>query len=185
MHAALSGPRGSPFDANTIDAIHVLLQLQPGKALLNQAHLVCRGWDPDLDGSIKRILAASPKINAYTQVFARYVPSNSAQFLTALDKPAECSLLLFERSVQTCARYLPGQTGTGAWALAEMIRGILHFLSRRQKLPTSTGSLGRVCGTVRSYLWQADQHGLFDFWSRTLVQIFTKKVPGTDRTSSG
>jgi hypothetical protein len=80
-----------------VDAIHALLQLQPGKALLNQAHPVCREWDdPDLGGGIKRIFAAGPKTKAYTQVFGRNMPPNSAQFLTALGKPTQRPILLYQ-----------------------------------------------------------------------------------------
>jgi hypothetical protein len=31
-----------------MDAIHALLQLQPGEPLLNQVHPVYREWDPEL-----------------------------------------------------------------------------------------------------------------------------------------
>jgi hypothetical protein len=47
MHAVFSAPRGSKtsFDPDKLDAIHALLQQQPGEALLNQAHPVGREWE--------------------------------------------------------------------------------------------------------------------------------------------
>ena len=88
MHAVFSCPRGNPtpVDADKIDAIHEMLQLQPRQAFLDQAHPVCKDWDPEPGGGIKRIFVAAPRRSAIPQVFGRNLPSNSAQFLTALGK---------------------------------------------------------------------------------------------------
>jgi hypothetical protein len=49
MHAVFSAPRGSKtsFDPDKLDAIHALLQQQPGEALLNlnKAHPVGKEWE--------------------------------------------------------------------------------------------------------------------------------------------
>jgi hypothetical protein len=54
----LEDPR--QFFTLTRSKLHMkLLQLKPGKALLNQAHPVCRDWDPELlGGGIRRMFAA-------------------------------------------------------------------------------------------------------------------------------
>ena len=97
MHAVFSTPRGSKtaFDSGKIDAVHSMLQLKQGEALLDQAHPVCKDWSPALDGGIRRIFAAGPSTAALEQVFERKMPPVSTQFLTALGKPAHLSLVLY------------------------------------------------------------------------------------------
>jgi len=95
MHAVFSCYRGqsTPVDDDKLDAIHEMLQLQPRQALLDQAHPVCKDWEPEPTGGIKRIFSAAPRKDKIPQVFGRNLPANSAQFLTALGKPAQCSAL--------------------------------------------------------------------------------------------
>jgi len=96
MHAVFSTPRGSKVDnSDKIDAVHEMLQLKQGKALLDQDHPVCTDWDRELDGGIRRIFAAGKKASQYTQVFGSKMPPASTQFLTALGKPAQRSLVLY------------------------------------------------------------------------------------------
>jgi hypothetical protein len=141
MHAVFSTPRGSktPFDPEKMGAIHALLQLQTGETLLNQNHPVCKDWEPDFGGGIKRIFAAGPKSKAYTQVFGRNMPPNSAQFLTAAGKPAKRSIL-YRMVSSLIFVILQAESRTGGWAPTEMICKILHSLFRRLTLRTSTGS---------------------------------------------
>ena len=95
LHALLSSPRRSTttFQFDKVDAVHEMLQLKRGEALLDQAHPVCRDWDPELGGGIKRLFAAT-KPAPFQQVFCRNMPPASTQFLAALGEPAQCSLLL-------------------------------------------------------------------------------------------
>ena len=95
LHALLSSPRGSTttFQFDKVEAVHEMLQLKRGEALLDQAHPVCRDWDPELGGGIKRLFAAT-KPAPFQQVFCRNMPPASTQFLAALGEPAQCSLLL-------------------------------------------------------------------------------------------
>ena len=96
MHGVFSTPRGSKVEnADKIDAVHEMLQLKQGEALLDQAHPVCTDWEVELDGGIRRIFAAGRKKMSYTQVFGRKMPPASDQFLTALGKPAQRSLVLY------------------------------------------------------------------------------------------
>jgi hypothetical protein len=96
VHAVFSTPRGSKVDnSDKIDAVHEMLQLKQGKALLDQDHPVCTDWDRELDGGIRRIFAAGKKASQYTQVFGSKMPPASTQFLTALGKPAQRSLVLY------------------------------------------------------------------------------------------
>jgi hypothetical protein len=96
MHAVFSIPRGSKtaLFPDKIEAAHEMLLLKPGEALLNHAH-PCRDWEPELNGGIRRIFAAGPAAKAYTHVFGGNMPPASAQFLTALGRPAKSSLLLY------------------------------------------------------------------------------------------
>jgi hypothetical protein len=99
MHAVFSTPRGSKVDNSVkIDAVHEMLQLKQGEALLNQAHPVCTDWEPELSGGIRRIFAAGKKTMQYAQVFGRKMPPASTQFLAALGKPAQRSLVLYQRA---------------------------------------------------------------------------------------
>ena len=60
MHAVFFTPRGSKtaLHPDKIEAAHEMLLLKPGEALLNHAHPVCRDWEPELNGGIRRIFAA-------------------------------------------------------------------------------------------------------------------------------
>ena len=98
MHAVFSSARGSKtaFNHDKIEAVHEMLQLKQGEALLNQGHPVCQDWPPEAGGGIRRIFAAGPKLKAYTPVFGRNMPQALAQFSTVLlGKPAQRSLLLY------------------------------------------------------------------------------------------
>ena len=88
LHDVFSMPRGasSTVDAEKLNAIHDMLNLQPGEALLDQGHPVCKDWEPEPGGLIKRIFVAGPKSKNYKQVFGRSMPPNSAQFHAALGK---------------------------------------------------------------------------------------------------
>ena len=96
MHAVFSTPRGCKSDQfEKIDAVHEMLQLKQGETLLDQVHPVCADWDPEPGGGIRRIFAAGPKRSHLTQVFGRKMPPASAQFLTALVKPAQRFLVFY------------------------------------------------------------------------------------------
>ena len=94
LHAVFSMPRGaaSTVDAEKLNAIHDMLNLRQGEALLDQRHPVCKDWDAEPGGLIKRIFVAGPKSFGYRQVFGRGMPPNSAQFHAALGN-AQCVLL--------------------------------------------------------------------------------------------
>jgi hypothetical protein len=122
MHAIFSTPRGAKtaFHPDKIEAAHEMLQLKRGEALLDQNHPVCLDWDPELGGGIRRIFAAGPTGNNYTQVFGRNMPPASAQFLTALGKselPSSLSDGQFKLTLVICQ----AESRTGGLALAEMI----------------------------------------------------------------
>ena len=87
LHAVFSTPRGvtaTPVQADKLDAIHEMLQLQIGQALLDTTHPVCKEYDAWPGGGIRRMFPASG--SSSTQVFTKHMDphSETAQFLSAL-----------------------------------------------------------------------------------------------------
>jgi hypothetical protein len=77
-----SGPKHVPHDK--LDAVHEMLQLRPGQALLDTTHPVCMEYTPDLSGGIRRVFP--PQGNSMCQVLSKHnePESETAKFLAAL-----------------------------------------------------------------------------------------------------
>jgi hypothetical protein len=88
LHEFFSVPRGSSGPKNVphdkLDAVHAMLQLRPGQALLDTTHPVCMEYTPDLSGGIRRVFP--PQGNSMCQVFSKHnePESETAKFLNAL-----------------------------------------------------------------------------------------------------
>jgi ubiquitin len=156
-----------------MDAIHALLQLQTGEALLNQTHPGCKDWEPDVGGGIKRIFAAGPKSKAYTQAFGRNMPENSAQFLNALGKPAQRSILLYLMVNSQNWRLNPD---------GDYLQKPPFFV-----LKADSPNVNRLFVALYNLMFSKLTNMAFVMPSRNcnLRQIFKKKVPGTDQDLIG
>ena len=88
LHDCFSTPRGSSASghvpADKLEAIHVMLGLQPGQALLDTSHPVCREYAPEPGGGIRRLFPL--KGASSVQVISKHTDasSESALFLAAL-----------------------------------------------------------------------------------------------------
>jgi len=89
LHECFSTHRtsASPEQAvrpDKLDAIHDMLGLQPGQALLDQNHPVCLEYPPEVGNAIKRVFP--PKGHGVAQVFTKHIDANSetSRFLAAL-----------------------------------------------------------------------------------------------------
>lgn len=86
LHACFSTPRGaaSGVSAHKLDAIHALLGLQHGQALLDQSHPVCLEYAPEVGGGIKRVfpLGGSAAVQVFTK--QKDPQSETSLFLLAL-----------------------------------------------------------------------------------------------------
>ena len=184
MHAVFSCYRGesTPVDGEKLDAIHEMLQLQPRGTLLDQEHPVCKDWEPEPNGGIKRIFCAAPKKNNIPQVFGRNLPSNSAQFLTAIGKPQPAQrshLLVLISQVLTYARYLPGRIEN--WRLGPGGDDLRSppFFKQQPDSPHFNQLFAALYDLIFSKLTNMGR--LIPSRERTLLQIFKEKVPGTDQ----
>jgi len=99
LHDIFSVPRGGSGPASVmhdkLDAVHAMLGLQHGQALLDTAHPVCREYPPDAGGGIKRMFP--PTGSSMTQVFSKHnePETETAKFLAALGELRISLLLLY------------------------------------------------------------------------------------------
>ena len=99
LHDFFSTPRGglgpSAVMHDKLDAVHEMLGLQRGQALLDTAHPLCREYPPDAGGGIRRMFP--PKGSSMTQVFSKHnePESETAKFLAALGELRILLLLLY------------------------------------------------------------------------------------------
>ena len=90
LHDCFSTPRGSSASghvpADKLEAIHVMLGLQPGQALLDTSHPVCLEYAPEPGGGIRRLFPV--KGASSVQVITKHsdLNSESALFLAALSE---------------------------------------------------------------------------------------------------
>ena len=96
-----SGVRTVPGDK--LAAVHKMLNLKHGEALLDQAHPVCQEYTPEPGGGIRRVFP--PGGNSMQQVFTKHndAESHTAKFLAALcECCAFCSFAVLSDGVNLC-----------------------------------------------------------------------------------
>jgi hypothetical protein len=89
LHSIFSTPRGASstvVPADKLSAIHEMLKLQHGQALLDTTHPVCKEYDPEPGGGIKRLFPGMGA--ACLQVFTKHSDpqSETSKFHAALGK---------------------------------------------------------------------------------------------------
>ena len=111
LHDFFSVPRGSSVPKTVPDdklaAVHKMLNLQHGEALLDQTHPVCLEYAAEPGGGIRRVFP--PGGNSMQQVFTKHndaeshYDSHTAKFLAALcECCAFCSFAVLSDGVNLC-----------------------------------------------------------------------------------
>lgn len=107
LHDFFSVPCGSSVPKTVPDdklaAVHKMLNLQHGEALLDQAHPVCLEYAAEPGGGIRRVFP--PGGNSMQQVFTKHndAESHTAKFLAALcECCAFCSFAVLSDGVNLC-----------------------------------------------------------------------------------
>ena len=99
LHLLFSTPRGASGLTSVmhdkLDAVHEMLGLQRGQALLDTTHPVCMEYDAVAGGSIRRLFPSSG--NSMTQVFTKHndPASQTALFLAAIGELRILLLLMY------------------------------------------------------------------------------------------
>jgi hypothetical protein len=180
LHDFFSTPRGlmgpTSIGHDKLDAVHEMLGLQHGEALLDAKHPVCMEYEPVQGGHTRRVFP--PAGNKMAQVFSKQndPDSHTSKFLDALGEP-RISLLSLYCEYLCClwaGRIENWRLGPGG----DDLKAAPYF-TKRDDSPKFNRLFAAIYDTFFSKLINMGR--LIPSPTRTLKEIFKEKIHGTDK----